>query len=396
MVRRGHNSLVFVGEEPIRRALMGVGVTAEDARNCDITGCYEFSPRGRSNGTCAGHVNLLKPFELVFNDGVDPSTGTDLGCRTGSLDGLKTFDDFYAAYLRQLAHIIGSVITCANDFEQYLGTISPAQVFSATVEHSLKVARDAFQDGSIYKFSGILNVGFATAVDALMAVKKFVYERQEVTLAQLRDILRDNWKGYEKLRLRILHDGDKFGNGVDAVDLYAEALARFIGNSINLRPTARGGIYLASLHTARLYITMGEKTGATPDGRLAGEEMSKNASPTMGMDVHGVTALIKSVTRLDSALFPGDFPLDVMLHPATVQGDDGLAAMRTLLMTYMEKHGIAIHFNVFDAETLIEAQEHPDKFQGLQLRVCGWNVNFTELCRKEQDMYIRRAQNIAE
>ena len=395
MIRRGHNSLVFVGEEPIRRALMGVGVTAEDARNCDITGCYEFSPRGKSNGTLGGHVNMLKPFELIFNDGIDPGTGIDLGCRVGDIEGLDTFDDFYAAYLKQLGHIIENIITCANDFEQYLGTISPAQVFSATVENSLEVARDAFQDGSVYSFTSILNVGFATAVDALMAVKKFVYERRELTLAQFRDILCGNWEGHQRLRLRILHDRDKFGNGIDAVDFYAEAIARFLGNKINMRPTARGGVYLASLHTARLYIIMGEKTGATPDGRLSGEEMSKNASPTMGMDVQGVTALIKSVTRIDSALFPGDFPLDVMVHPATAQGEEGLAAMRTLVRIYMEKHGIAIHFNVFDADTLIEAQKQPDRYQGLQLRVCGWNVNFTELCRKEQDMYILRAQSIS-
>jgi len=396
MIRRGHSSLVFVGEEPVRRALMGVGVTAEDARNCDITGCYEFSPRGKSNGTGAGHVNMLKPFELVFHDGVDPKTGIDLGCRTGDLGELRTFDDFYAAYLKQLGQIIENVITCANDFEQYLGHISPAQVFSATVGNSLKVARDAFQDGSVYNFSSILNVGLATAIDALMAVRKFVYERQELTLAEFREILRSDWEGHGKLRLRILHDRDKFGNGIEAVDFYAEAMARFVGNKINMRPTARGGIYLASLHTARLYIVMGEKTGATPDGRRAGEEMSKNASPTMGMDVEGLTALIRSVTRIDSALFPGDFPLDVMVHPATAQGEEGLAAMRTLVRTYMEKHGIAIHFNIFDADTLVAAQEHPDQYQGLQLRVCGWNVNFTELSRREQDMYIRRARNICE
>ncbi len=396
MVRRGHNSLVFVGEEPIRRALMGVGVTAEDARNCDITGCYEFSPRGKSNGTCSGHVNMLKPFELIFSNGVDPRTGIDLGCRTGDIAELATFDDFYAAYLKQLSHIIETIITCSRDFEQYLSTISPAQVFSATVGSSLKAGRDAFQDGSVYNFSCILNIGFATAIDALMAVKKFVYERQELTLDQLGEILRDNWKGNEKLRLRILHDRDKFGNGIDAVDFYAQALARYIGNKINLRPSARGGIYKASVHTARLFVAMGEKTGATPDGRLAGEEMSKNISPTMGMDVRGVTALVKSVTSIDSAVFPGDFPLDVMLHPATVQGEGGLAAMRTLLKTYMDRNGIAIHFNVFDADTLIEAQQHPDKYQGLQVRVCGWNVNFTELSRKEQDMYILRARNIAE
>ena len=116
----------------------------------------------------------------------------------------------------------------------------------------------------------------------------------------------------------------------------------------------------------------------------------------MGMDVNGVTALVKSATNIDSALFQGDFPLDVMMHPATVQGREGLAAMRTLLRAYMDKHGIAIHFNIFDAKTLIDAQKHPDKYQGLQVRVCGWNVRFNDIPKKEQDEYIKRAMNIAE
>ena len=189
---------------------------------------------------------------------------------------------------------------------------------------------------------------------------------------------------------------NKYGNGIEAVDLYAEALARYLGNKINLRPNGRDGFYIASMHTPpRFWLTFGQKTGATPDGRMAGDELSKNVSPTMGMDVNGVTALIKSATRMDSALHPADFPLDVMLHPATVEGDEGLAAMRTLLNTYMERHGIAIQFNIFDAETLIDAQANPDKYEGLQVRVCGWNVYFTDLSRKEQDMFIRRAQNIS-
>ena len=129
---------------------------------------------------------------------------------------------------------------------------------------------------------------------------------------------------------------------------------------------------------------------------MAGEEVSKNVSPTMGADTNCVTALIRSVTRMDSAMHPGDFPLDVMLHPATVQGDEGLHAMRTLLATYMQRHGVAIQFNVFDAATLLDAQAHPEKYQGLQVRVCGWNVHFTDLSRQEQDMFIRRATNISE
>jgi len=397
MIRRGRNSMVFLCEPSIRRAMMGYGATEEEARTCDITGCYEFVPRARGNTTIVAYLNMLKPLELVFYDGVDPLTKLDLGCRTGGLERFATFDDFYAAYLKQLSHIIETAIRVANEFEQYLSFINPTSVYSATIENSLATARDAFHNGCIYNISSILTAGFGTAVDALMALKEQVYEKRTVTLAQMKEILAANWQGHEKLRLRMLYGKNKYGNGIEAVDLYAEALGAFLGNKINLRPNGRDGFYLASMHTPpRYYLTHGQKTGATPDGRLAGEEISKNCSPTMGMDVNGVTALIHSVTRIDSALHPADFPLDVMLHPATVQGDEGLAAMRTLLNAYMERHGIAIQFNIFDAETLRDAQAHPDKYQGLQVRVCGWNVHFTDLSRSEQDMFIRRAQNISE
>lgn len=319
MIRRGHSSIVFVSEDSIKRALLGIGCTGEEARTCAISGCYEFIPLGRGNGTAPGWINILKPVELVLNNGTDPLSGVKCGSTTGELSEIKTFDDFYAAYIRQLDHIIESTIACANDFEQYLHYVSPAQVYSATIKNSLKTAKDAFQDGSIYNISGIFNAGFATAVDALMVIKEFVFGKQEVSLPEFRDILKADWKGHEKLRLKALRYKNKFGNGIEDVDAFAEGLARFLANKINLRPNARNGFYVAAMHSARAFIRLGDKTGATPDGRLAGEEMSKNISPTMGMDVNGVTALIKSVTRIDSALFPGDFALDVMMHPATVQ-----------------------------------------------------------------------------
>ena len=396
MIRRGHNSIVFVSEKSIERALMGVGISKDEARTCDILGCYEFMPKGLGCYTVAGYINMLKPVELVFHNGVDPMTGITCGVKTGSLAELDSFDKFYSAYIRQLSHTIESVIECAGDFERHLSTISPAQVYSATIEHSLDCAKDGFHNGSVYNISALLSAGLASSVDALMAVKEFVYEKREVSLEQLRDIMLNNWTGHEKLRLKMLRSKNKYGNGIEAVDYYAEAIARYFAGKINLRPNSRNGFYIASGHSARTFITLAEKTGATPDGRLAKEEMSKNLSPVMGMDTSGVTALIKSVTRIDSALLPGDFPLDVMMHPATVQGEEGLAAMRTLLKTYMDKHGVAIHFNIFDANVLIDAQKHPEKYESLQVRVCGWNVRFNDIAQKEQDQYIKRALSIAE
>lgn len=395
MIRRGHNSITFICEPGIRRAFLGVGLTEEEARTSVITGCYESVPR-LGNRTLAGYINLLKPLELVFNNGIDPVSGLRCGIETGKVENFKIFDDFYAAYLRQLGAIINNFIDCCNDTDPWLHEISAAQVFSCTIENSLRTARDANQDGSIYNISSITSVGFASVVDALKAVKELVFTLRETTLPELRDALRANWEGYEKLRLKALRLPAKYGNGQAAADAMADALGRFIGNKINLRPNARGGFYWASLHPARTYISLGQKTGATPDGRKAGEQMSKNASPVMGMDTNGVTALVKSVTNFDTAFFPGDYPLDVMMHPATVAGDDGLAAMRVILKTYMNRNGTLLQFNIFDAKILLDAQKHPEKYEGLQVRICGWNVRFNDIAKPEQDAFIHRALHIAE
>lgn len=396
MVRRKNSSLVFVSEKAIRRSLMGLGFSPEEARTSDVNGCYEYDVRGREVKTAPLYLNLLKPVELVFHNGTDPVSNIECGCRTGGLDAFRTFDDFYHAYFRQLDFLLERSFQCVDEFEKYLHEINPGPVFSATIEHSLEVARDAFSNGSVYNNTVVLHTGLATAADALENIREFVFEQKLLTLEELRDALRNNWEGTEKLRLKFLRSKAKYGNGCDRVDSLAEAIAHYLAGKINLRANVRGGFYKAGMHSARTFITFGEQTGATPDGRKAGDEMSKNISCTMGMDVQGVTALLNSASLIDSALFPADYCLDMMLHPATVQGREGLHAMKGLLSTYMKRNGASMQFNIFDVEMLRDAQKHPERYQGLQVRVCGWNVRFNDLCRKEQDSYIERAQNIRE
>ncbi|MBN1554593.1 MAG: hypothetical protein JXA11_07595 [Phycisphaerae bacterium] len=396
MVRRNNSSLVFLGETGIKRAMMSVGFSQEQAREAVISGCYEYNVKAREVGTGPVYLNLLKPLELVFNNGVDPMTGLPVGCRTGDVEILTRFDVFYRAYLQQLSFLLDASFRCVDDFEQYLRDINPANVFSATIENSLKQAKDAFADGSVYNTTAILHTGLATATDALTAVKRWVFEKKELTLMEMKCALEENWQGYEKLRRNILNSKEKYGNNIAEVDHLAEAIARFCANRINLRPNARGGFYKAGMHSARTFITLGEKTGATPDGRKRGEEMSKNVSPSMGMDRNGITALIHSANRIDSAMYPTDYALDVMLHPTTVRGEEGLAALRTVLRTYLAGNGASIHFNIFDADTLRDAQKHPERYESLQVRVCGWNVRFNDLCRKEQEEYIKRAEAVRE
>ena len=395
MIRSSNSSLVFVGEESIARAMAELGISREDARTCDIRGCYEFAPRGHrnENDTACAYLNLLKPLELIFNRGSDPTTGLKVGIDTGELEQMTSFADFYQAYLSQLSKIIEEDISVVNDFERFLNQFNPANVFSAAVENSLLTARDAFHNGCYYNNSTLLHAGFASAVDALNAIREFVYEKKEKTLSEIAQILAANWQGHEKFRLKILNSPEKFGNGRETADRLGCQLARFLASRVNGRPNARGGIWKASVHSARQFIELGKKTAATPDGRFAGEEMSKNSSPVMGMDKNGVTALIRSAACLDAEQFPADLPLDVMLHPSAVQGEDGLAAWRTLIHEYL-RSGLAIHFNVLSVETLKEAQKNPDRYAGLQIRVCGWNVHFVEMAPEEQEMYIRRAENI--
>ncbi|MBO4345361.1 MAG: hypothetical protein J5833_06385, partial [Victivallales bacterium] len=398
LIRDQHQSIVLLGEEGIRHVLTSFGLTEEDARTCLIRGCYEFGTRGRvySNGTAVGHTNMLKPFELIFNNGIDKQTGKHVGVPVPPLDELKTFDDFYSLYIKEIYWTIDSNIKIADDFEAHLDLFNPANVFSATIPTSLRKGEDAFATGCDYNNSTLLTTGFGTAIDALSVVEELIYQKQEISLQEMADALNANWEGFETLHRKVLSFKNRYGNGIPKVDRFAQMLSRTIGNHINGRPNARGGFWEASVHCAKQFIIEGKLTGATPDGRFAGEEMSKNASPSMGADINGVTALIRSAISIDAASFPGDFPLDVMMHPSSVKGADGLAAWRKLLRVYFAGNGVAIHFNIFDASELKEAQKHPEKYKGMQIRVCGWNVRFTEMDKSEQDMYIRRAESISE
>ena len=396
MIRRGNSSLVFVSEDTMIRTLLNQGCSAEEARCCHISGCYEFAPRGLSNTTGAGYINLLKPFDLIFNDGIDPASKLQSPCRTLKLSEIKSFEDFFQTYLDYITEITEKALELCFRTEVNIADVNPANLFSITIETSLKNGKDAFCNGAKYNISDLLISGMGSAADSLAMVKKFVFEQKVLSLEEFKKVLAANYQGYEKLRLQILNSPEKYGNGIYEVDKYAEMIGNHLSKLVNGRPNSRNGVFHLNGHSAKTYYFHGKLTGATPDGRLAGEEMSKNLSPVMGMDRNGATAVIKSVTTMDSLNFPGDFPLDMMLHPATVAGDEGLAAMRALIYTYFKKHGHAIHFNIFDADVLVDAQQNPEKYSGLQIRVCGWNTRFNEMAKDEQDFYIERARNITE
>ena len=394
MIRRGRNSFACSCEPGMMKAVMSYGATYEEALKMDIRGCHETGIRANEVSTGTGYVNALKSVEYVFSNGFDFRIHKQLGVKTGALSDLKTFEDFYHATLKQWENLIEMTIDVSLQYEKYLGYINPSNMYSATIEGALKKGVDAYQCGVKFNNSAVLNCGFASLVDAVMAAKEFVYDKKVVTIETLAEALTNNWSGFEDLHTQVAKSKHKYGNDDAETDRYAEAMAAFFATKVNNRPNARGGVYKAIMHTALHFVILGKKTGATPDGRYAGDEISKNGSPSVGMDKEGVTALMKSALKTRPYTYCESHCLDVMLHPSAVSGDEGLEIMRSLLMMYVKNGGQTVQFNIFNAETLKDAQKHPEKYQNLQVRVCGWNVLWNNLSTEEQNAYITRAENI--
>ncbi|MBQ7387355.1 MAG: hypothetical protein IJW03_04220 [Clostridia bacterium] len=394
MIRGGTSSIVFCNEKIITEALMSRGLSYDEACDAVVSGCYEYKSKVKKGVALSGfYFNALKPISLVFDRGFDRVSGEEIGLKTRDVGTMSSFSEFYGAYLAQLDYLVHRTLGLYYELEGENANINPSLLFSATTEQCVGSMTDAL-GGGIDNSTGTLLCGLGTAVDALMAVYELVFERKITTLAELRDALANNWNGYEHLRRAALACKHKFGNGDELSDLYAATLVREVSAMLSGRRNIRGGRTTLELHSARAFIIHGELTSATPDGRRDGEEMSKNGSPTPGADRCGVTALVKSATKLDHALTNDGSCLDVMLHPTAVSGDDGLVALEGVMSTYMKHGGGSIHFNIFDVQTLRDAQQHPERYENLQVRVCGWNVLWNNMSKVEQDAYILRAENI--
>lgn len=396
LLKSGVSSFVFCCEDGFRKAMKSYGVTDEEAQNFEISGCYETRVRSNESSSSVGYINTAKAIELAIFNGVDPKTKLKVGKNTGEFSNFKTFDDFYRAFIEQLDYLIDETIKIGNSYEDKLNFINPSNLYSSTIKSSLESGKDGYCFGVKYRNSVLLNSGFANAVDSLMAVKDICFDNRKLSPAELKNALQNNWNGYEKMRMYAQKLSCKYGNGDCNADAIASTLAEHFCKKVNGRPNARDGVYKLSAHSAMEFVWQGEKTGALPDGRKASSELSKNASAVNGADRNGVTALIQSSLKLQPCHFTETFCVDVMLSPSATDGEDGLEAMYGLLMTYLKNGGMSIQFNIFNADTLRDAQKNPEKYKNLQVRVCGWNVLWNNLSPTEQEAYILRAEGISE
>jgi formate C-acetyltransferase len=376
-IQDGCTSIVIVNDEGQVEMLRRHGKAPDDAADYILIGCYEPAVQGKElNCSGAAGLNLAKAVERVVAAG-----------------GYPTFGALLDAYLDALAADFAALADKVRRWERLWPEISPTPLLSGTMDSCLASGLDVSAAGALYNTSGCCCSGIADAVDSLAVIRQLVYEERRCTLAELRAALAANWEGHEELRLIAQHRVPKWGNNDSRADELAVRITTFLGQRINLEPNARGGVFQAALYGILPTVQQfGKLTGALPNGRRAGEPLAINTGAVLGMDRHGVTSLINSVTRIDLALFPNGTVLDVMLHPSVAAGAEGVQTIIALVRSHFAQGGMAIQFNIFDAATLREAQQHPERYANLQVRVCGWNVRFADLAPAEQAMFIAKAE----
>ena len=391
MIREGKNSFVFMNTDVASQALRNVGVEAEDSKRVIVYGCYETAAEGTEvPTTCGGNINLAKAVELAMNNGCDMRNPRAFGPKTG--EEFEDFEAFFAAVREQLVFYTETCMDSISAYERLYPQYCPTPVISATFASSVETGKDLYAGGAKYNNTSVVGAGLATLTDSVMMVKKLVFDRKQLSFAQLREILKTDWENQETLRNYCLAQPEKYGNNHPEADAVAVALAETFADCVNRYPNRRGGVFRCGMFSVDWRFWMGEGTAATPDGRKCGQPLSKNTAAAIGQDRNGVTALMNTMLKLDGTKVPDGYVADVVLHSSSVAGEDGMAAFKGLLTTFMKKGGFSVHFNVLNADVLLKAQKEPDKYKNLQIRLCGWNVHFVDLSENEQNEFIQQSR----
>ena len=394
-IRRGNSSLLLINDDIAISALMGLNIPESHARNYVTIGCYEPAVEGLEIA-CTGNaaINLAKAVELAIHNGIDPLSGNQIGIRSGNLEAIKEFDDFYRACKSQITYMLDKVISTIIKYESHYMQMNPSPLFSATLNVCVKNGKDAYAGGNLYNNSSITALGLGSFADQLCAIKEIIFDKKTMSFKELQEILDNNWEGYENLRLSRINSNEKWGNNLHIPDKIAKDISEFIYQYAGNKPNGRGGVFRLGLFSIDHNFHCGIRMGATPEGRFKGQELSKNIGAATAMDRRGVTGCINSICKIDHTHFANGTAYDIVMHPSAVQGDKGLETIISLWKTYFAKGGMAVHMNIFEPNILKKAQKNPEKYATLQVRVCGWNVYFINLSKEEQDSFIKQAESI--
>lgn len=391
-VRRGRNSIVFMSDGKIIESLLKLGEHRADAANYHVVGCYECGGNEELTCSCNARVNLPMALELALNGGKTMLSEFSVGLEN---DGrFDTFEALFAEFARQATHLCERAMLSTGIHEKYLAHLHASPIISATYQSALEKGADLYCGyAAKYNNSSLNAIGLGTVVDSLAAIRTLVYEEGVLTLAALTEILRNDWRDHEALRLRAKNKLPKYGVGEPETDALARDVVALLAKAVSGKPNTKGGLWRLGTFSIDWRWEFGKKTAASADGRHAGESLSQNTSATFGADREGATAHLLSGAAIDMTDTPNGSIIDIDLHESAVRGENGLRALTASLLTYFDLGGFAVHYNVLDTETLKKAKKTPQDYPNLQVRLCGWNVLFSSLSDKEKDEFIARSEH---
>ncbi len=389
--RKGWGQPAFYNTESIVQELLNAGKNIVDARKGGASGCVETGAFGTEAYILTGYLNLPKIFELTLTDGFDKTSGLQLGPHTGAATTFGSYEDLFAAFRKQLHHFVDIKVQGNNIIEKLYATQMPVPFLSVVVEDCIAKGQDYNAGGARYNTSYIQGVGIGTLTDSLAAIKYNIFDKQRFTMKELLAAMDANFFGSETIRNLVKEKTPKYGND----DAYADPLMvqafQAYYDEVTGRPNCRGGQYRIDMLPTTCHVYFGSVMGASPNGRLAGKPVSEGISPEKGADRKGPTAVIKSASKMDH-LQTGGTLLNQKFTPSVVSGERGLENMAALIRSYFSLDGHHIQFNVIDRSTLLAAQQHPDEYKDLIVRVAGYSDHFHNLSRELQDEIIDRTE----
>ena len=377
--RHGGGTIAVYNEEVAIEGLVRFGYPIEEARTFANDGCWEVIIPGRT-------AFSYQPFDALA------LLQEILGVGGGEIPPYSDFEALYAAFEARLRDRIAELLAAGDQWA--IGDLT-TPLLSLFVEDCIERARGYYDRGARYTVLAPHAGRLANTANSLLVIRRLVYEQGTLTLAELVHILREDWHGSERLRQRVINDFEFYGNDSDEADAMMERVFKSYTAIVAETPERAGVLRPAGISTFGREIEWAKGGGgskATADGHRAGAVLATNFSPSPGTDRKGATAAIRSYCKMDFTRTPNGATLELKLHPETVRGQEGLDAMVAMTRGFIALGGFFLQTDVVDTALLREAQEHPDRYPNLAVRISGWSARFATLDRHWQDMIISRTQ----
>ena len=392
VIRQGHGYPSVFNPDTYVREMTRAGKTLEDAREGGCSGCIEVGAFGKEAYLLTGYLNTPKILEIALHNGIDPETGKRLGLETGDPREFKSFEQLYDAWHKQMTYFVNLKLSVNNYIERMFSLYAPATFLSLFIDDCIDKGKDYYSGGARYNTTYIQCTGLGTITDCFTTLKKHVFEDKRYTMEQILSACKSNWKNEEIMRQYIRNHTPFFGNDDEYADSIAVRVYEDLVKAIEGRPNTRGGETHLNMLSTTCHNYFGSVCGATPNGRFAHFAISDGTSPSHGSDTHGPTAVIKSLGKLDQTKSGGTL-LNVRFVPAMLKREEDMEKMGRLIRTYFKFGGHHIQFNIVDTQTLLDAQQHPDQYRDLLVRVAGYSDYFNDMTEQLQNEIIARTEN---